>query len=123
MKIKSLAMLAASGLMAASLAYVVPASAAPEDEFNDATLTADQSTPSDVSSSQDVTSGDAANTTGNATGSSAANSVSSEANGNGNTGGSDAPAGAVSGDSSASNTSNSPSEPGTPDVASGDDDY
>lgn len=96
MKVKSLAMLAASGLMAASLAYVMPAFAEEVDEMDAGPMQlalGDDSTPRtpDASANAENAAGDA----------SAANNSANAAN----------PAG------------NAPAEQGTPDVASGDDDY
>lgn len=103
MKLKTLAVLAASGLMAASLTHAAPAeSTAAADDFSADTQTmqmasADDSTPS--ASDQVANSSNSVNTASNADGSNGSgNSNSTSANGSG-------------------------SDQGTPDVASGDDDF
>jgi hypothetical protein len=101
MKVKSLAMLAASGLMAASLVYVVPAFAEEVDEIDAGPMQlalADDSTPRTPDAS-------AANN--------AENAVNPAENTN-----------TASNNSAGVNpASANPAEQGTPDVASGDDDY
>jgi hypothetical protein len=136
MKIKSLAMLAASGLMAASLAYVMPAYA--DDEFSDVALTADQgasdNNPAGTDNMPGTGSANSNPSTNNAMGNNAGNNTGANAGaatgttGNSGTNGANGTSGTnggLTGGPSASNNTGAalPADQGTPDVASGDDDY
>ncbi len=139
MKMKTLAMLAASGLMAASLAYVVPAYADDENmelAMNDQPMTladnGDNSSmgmpqPDSGTMSQGATGGAAE--AGNANSANSANSASNTsnaANANSNAINGSTTTASNTNASNASNTNNANTQnndQGTPDVASGDDDY
>lgn len=103
MKLKTLAVLAVSGLMAASLAYVMPAFAEDSGDI-------DGSAPMQLAMGDD---------TGSASDSSTATADNSAATTDNSSNGASA-----SNNSSSNNTNNAnPDQGGTPDVASGDDDY
>ncbi len=124
MKLKTLATIAASGLMAASFAYVVPAYAeefsgdeevmAPQQLALADNSSASSGLPGDVGGGMNNTNNSGNNTGANNAGNNSANRMGTATSAN---------AASTTSPAASGNTVTPNNEQGTPDVASGDDDY